>query len=162
MQQAGHTTTDLSDKIKQVLMEARMVLPGVQALLGFQLICVFSDSFERLSFAAKILHLASLSTIGVCTVLLLAPVSYHRIVEKGEDSEQFHQFAGRLLLWAMVFLGLGAAGDFAVVLHKISGSWPIAGGIGSAAAAVCFTLWFGYTSWTRERWRGLGENRKAA
>src|SRR5690348_6595442 len=34
-------TIDLTEKIKQVLIETRMVLPGAQALLGFQFITVF-------------------------------------------------------------------------------------------------------------------------
>ena len=40
--------TELSTRIKQVLTEARVVLPGAQALLGFQFIAVLTDSFARL------------------------------------------------------------------------------------------------------------------
>ncbi|MBV9544742.1 MAG: hypothetical protein JOY61_10220, partial [Chloroflexi bacterium] len=39
--------TPLSAKIKQVLTEARVVLPGVQALLGFQFIAMLTDAFEK-------------------------------------------------------------------------------------------------------------------
>ena len=52
--------------------------------------------------------------------------AYHRIVERGDDSEEFHNFAGRILLLAMFFLGLGLAGDFFVVVQKISGSLQLA------------------------------------
>ena len=37
--------TSLENKIKQVLTEARVVLPGAQALLGFQLAAMLSDAF---------------------------------------------------------------------------------------------------------------------
>lgn len=41
------STESSTEALQQTLDEARMVLPGVQALFGFQLIAVFSDGFER-------------------------------------------------------------------------------------------------------------------
>jgi len=35
----------LDDEADRVISEARMVLPGMQALFGFQLIAVFSERF---------------------------------------------------------------------------------------------------------------------
>jgi hypothetical protein len=46
-QQTMKEDTSLNDRITQMLTEARVVLPGVQALLGFQLISVISQSFEK-------------------------------------------------------------------------------------------------------------------
>jgi len=53
MAEAKGTTVDT--KVDHVLTEARVVLPGVQALLGFQLAGVLTDSFEQLprSFAGR-------------------------------------------------------------------------------------------------------------
>jgi hypothetical protein len=42
---AADEEESLKDALQQTLDEARMVLPGVQALFGFQLIAVFSDGF---------------------------------------------------------------------------------------------------------------------
>jgi hypothetical protein len=39
---------DLSDRIKKVLLECRMALPGAQAFLGFQFAIVFVQGFEQL------------------------------------------------------------------------------------------------------------------
>jgi hypothetical protein len=36
----------LEEKTRTTIEEARMVLPGVQALFGFQLIAVFNNSFH--------------------------------------------------------------------------------------------------------------------
>ena len=36
----------LKDAVEQALEEARMVLPGIQALFGFQLIAVFNQRFD--------------------------------------------------------------------------------------------------------------------
>lgn len=38
----------LGDTVRNILEEARMILPGVQTLFGFQLIVVFNQRFEDL------------------------------------------------------------------------------------------------------------------
>ena len=45
--------TRLEDKIDQALTEARVVLPGAQALLGFQLVTMFMDSYDKLPASSK-------------------------------------------------------------------------------------------------------------
>ena len=55
----------LETEIEQVLEEARMVLPGIQALFGFELIVVFNDRFgQSLGDPAKRLHLAAVVLTG--------------------------------------------------------------------------------------------------
>jgi len=90
--------TPLSDKIKHVLTETRMVLPGAQALLGFQLITTVLTDFDKLPHSSKIVHLITIFVTSLSVALLMAPAARHRLVEKGADSEQFHLFAGRKLL----------------------------------------------------------------
>jgi hypothetical protein len=87
----------LPDKIKEVLIEARMVLPGAQALLGFQLANTLASSFDRLPRTAQWIHFASLICIILSIIFLMAPAAYHRIAEHGEDSLEFYNLAGWLL-----------------------------------------------------------------
>jgi hypothetical protein len=49
----------LEEEATHVTDEARMVLPGVQAILGFQLIAVFNQRFQELSDARQMLHLVA-------------------------------------------------------------------------------------------------------
>jgi len=142
--------TPLSDQIKRVLLEARIVLPGVQALLGFQLIIVYMDAFDRLAGLLKYAHLAGLACIGLSMVWLMTPAAYHRLVEHGEDSERFLRLSGRLLMLAMALLALVTAIDFWVVVEKVSHarSWGLVSA--GAALVVFYGLWFGYT-WYRRR-----------
>ncbi len=71
--------------------EARIVLPGAQALLGFQFITFLTDGFEKLSRTSQILHFVALALVALCAILLMAVPAYHRIVEKGEDTEHFQK-----------------------------------------------------------------------
>jgi len=112
----------LTDKIKHVLTECRVVLPGSQALLGFQFICVLTESFDKLPPLSKYIHLASLGLNAVAIVLLITPAAYHRLVEEGEETEHFHRFASKILVAALVPLALALAGDVYVVVQKVSDS----------------------------------------
>ncbi|HEY0375730.1 MAG TPA: DUF6328 family protein [Pyrinomonadaceae bacterium] len=141
----------LTDKIRHVLTEARVVLPGAQALLGFQFVTTLMEAFEKLPLSSRYVHLASLSMVAVSIVLLMLPAAYHRIVERGEETEHFHRFAGRALIAAMVPLALGVSGDFYVVVRKITES--ATSGVAAALVSLLFFygLWFGLTLYRRGR-----------
>jgi len=148
---SDHGPTDLESKIKHVLTEARMVLPGAQALLGFQFVTMLLGDFDRLPRAHKLVHRASLLLTSLSVTLLMTPAARHRIVEHGANTEEFHRFAGRVLLTAMVPLALGIAGDLFVVIAKVTASLAAAL-IGSILTlAVAFTCWFGYTWYLRRK-----------
>jgi hypothetical protein len=149
-QQQGEGGAKLAEKIEHVLTEARVVLPGVQALLGFQLAAYLMEGFDKLPTSSKYIHLASLLLLGLSIVLLMTPAAYHRIVEEGEDSEHFRKIASRLLLWAMVPLAPALAGDFYVVLAKVTESTAF-GIVGAVLIIILFYgLWFGFTYYRRK------------
>ncbi len=143
--------TDITDKVEHVLTEARMVLPGVQALLGFQFSIMFVQGFDPLPASSKYVHLASLALVALSTVLLIAPAAYHRIVEQGEDTEHFHRFASRMVLAAMVPLALGTCGDFFVVVRKVTGSSTFGVTVAALVLVFVFGLWFGFTSYRKSQ-----------
>jgi hypothetical protein len=57
--------TPLTTKIEQMLTEARVILPGAQALLGFQLTVTLTRAFGQLSDSLKLFHVASLCCVAV-------------------------------------------------------------------------------------------------
>jgi len=132
----------LEDKIVQVLTEARVVLPGAQALFGFQLAMTLMDAYEQLPASSKDIHLASICAIACTIVFLMAPPAYHRIVERGEDTERFHKFASGMVLAAMIALPLGFAGDLWVVVRKQTDSIRAANVWALVTLAVFYGVWF--------------------
>jgi Family of unknown function (DUF6328) len=143
----------LTDKIKHVLTECRVVLPGAQALLGFQFVTTLMEAFEKLPSSSKYVHLASLALVALSIVLLITPAAYHRIVERGEETEHFHRFASRILVAALVPLALGVSGDLFVVVRKVTES--VTSAVASAIVSLLFFygLWFGFTLYRRNRER---------
>lgn len=141
----------VDEEIRHALTEIRMVLPGAQALLGFQFITLVLEEFEKLPQTMKVVHLVSLSMMTLAVILLMTPAAYHRIVEKGENTERFHRFTGRMLMIALLPLGLGFSGDFYVVIWKVSSSNALAALCTVALLVFIFGAWFGlpmYRKWS--------------
>ncbi|MGB8507414.1 MAG: DUF6328 family protein [Pyrinomonadaceae bacterium] len=141
--------TKLKDKIRHVLTEARVVLPGAQALVGFQFVAVLMESFEKLPPWSKYVHLLSLAMTSLTVILLMTPAAYHRIVEQGESTEHFHKFASRMVIASMVPLALGICGDVYVVVRKVLDSQLVAVVAALVMLALFWELWFGLTIYRR-------------
>jgi hypothetical protein len=139
----------LTDKIKHVLTECRVVLPGSQALLGFQFIVILTEGFDKLPASSKYVHLACLGLNALVIVLLMTPAAYHRIVERGEETAHFHRFASKLLVASLVPLALGLAGDVYVVVQKVTDSQLVSVVAGLVILAVFWELWFGLPLYRR-------------
>lgn len=149
-EQEDRDKSDLPDRIKKVLIECRMALPGAQAFLGFQFAIVFARGFERVPRPWQVIHFLSLLATTIATVLLIAPAAYHRIHEAGEDTERFRNVASRLLLASLVFLGPGMAGDLFVVIAKGTQSSAAASVIAGLLLLAFYGLWFGVSAWRRK------------
>ena len=132
----------LEDKVVQVLTETRVVLPGAQALFGFQLAMTLMQGYDELPGSSKGVHLFSTCAIALAIVFLMAPPAYHRIVEGGEDTERFHRFASAMVVAAMAALPLGFSGELWVVVRKQTSSVGAAGLSAALALAFFYGLWF--------------------
>jgi len=137
--------TRLETKIEHALVELRVVIPGAQALLGFQLACMLTESFARLPQLSRWLHLAALALVAVSIVLLLTPAAYHRLALAGEYTQGFHRLVSRFLIAGMAPLALGITGDFLVVAQLVSGSYALASVLAGALLCLCIGLWFVFT-----------------
>jgi hypothetical protein len=107
--------TPLPKQIEQMLTEARTVLPGAQALLGFQLTAFLAESFARLSSGLKVAHVSALLLVAVTVLLLMTPAAYHRILYAGEDSQDVLRVGSRTVTFATFPLSAALALDTYVV-----------------------------------------------
>lgn len=141
--------TGLEEKINHILTEARIILPGTQALLGFQFLAMLMQGFDKLPPLSKSIHLASLTVMAISIILLMTPPAYHRIVEKGEATEHFFSLASVMVLASMVPMGLGMCGDFYVVARQVTKSSSFSAATSIALLMFLFGLWFGLTTYRR-------------
>jgi uncharacterized protein DUF6328 len=140
----GHAAEALSlnDAASHLLEECRMVLPGIQALFGFQLIAVFSPEFaQRLSPLERGLHLAAITLVVLSIALVMAPAALHRQAEPRSVSEHFISVSSHLLLWGMMPLALGICADVYLVGRLVLGSRVAAAALASALLGAVGALW---------------------
>jgi Family of unknown function (DUF6328) len=144
-------TTPLSTKIEQMLTEARVIIPGCQALLGFQLIAMLTRAFDELPLDAKIMHAAGLCCVTIATILLMTPAALHRLSFGGDDSEPFLRLGAAFVVAALLPLALGIAADVYVVFLKITHSRAITTMAGLTLLLAMLGLWYFYPMWLRMR-----------
>ncbi|MGY3266095.1 DUF6328 family protein [Lysobacter sp. HA35] len=137
----GVEALSLSKAADDLIEECRMVLPGVQALFGFQLVAVFSERFDTaLSHGEKMLHLGSIGLVVVAIALIMTPAAYHRLTAPDRISAHFLRLSTRLLMAGMPLLMLALVLDAYLVGRLIDG--PHTGtAIASALLCVFVALW---------------------
>jgi hypothetical protein len=130
----------LETRIEQVLTELRIVLPGAQALFGFQFAAVLTASFDGLPVVLKGVHMASLGLVAAAVVMLIAPAAYHRIAAAGNAEERVLRYAVRLMLPAQGFLAVGLIGDAYVTMQLVFENDILAISVACIALATFVTL----------------------
>jgi hypothetical protein len=141
--------TSLKSKIEQMLTEARVIIPGGQALLGFQLIATLTKAFSELPDLFKYVHCAALCAVALTVILLMTPAALHRLGFQGEDDPVFFEIGSRLVIAASIPLAIGISGDVAVVFFKTTGDTIMALGAGAIALLALLAFWLAYQLWRR-------------
>ena len=119
-----------------------MVLPGIQALFGFQLVAVFSSGFaSELTAGERRLHLAAILCVVAAVALVMAPATLHRHREPESISRAFLTLSSRLLMWSMAPLAIGTTLDVYLVARVIAQSVVIAAACAAAASGTFLSLW---------------------
>jgi hypothetical protein len=136
--------TPLDVQVDQLLTEARLIIPGAQALLGFQFAVTLMRAFAELPEAVKMLHVAALCCIGLAVIMLMAPASIHRIAFGGEDDQAFVRVASFFVVAAPLPLAFGIALDTYVAAGRALQSDRAATLLGLAATIVLLGTWYVY------------------
>ena len=144
--------TPLETQIDQLLTEARVIIPGVQAMLGFQLIIPLTRAFAQLPIEAKAAHAVALCCMALAIILLMAPASLHRIAFAGEDDPEFFRIASLFVILAPLPLAFGIALDTYVAAGRALQS-AAATALAFLAIIVLLGLWYAYPLWRRLRRR---------
>jgi len=133
--------TPIDVRVEHMLTEARVLLPGAQALLGFQLTVMFTEAFGELAPGSRLIHVIALCCTSLAVVLLMAPAAFHRITYGGENTEDFHRLGSGLILAAAVPLAGGIVGDLYVAVEKGMHSPTPAAAVAALALAALAALW---------------------
>jgi hypothetical protein len=146
---AEHKETPLKTRVQQLLTEARVIIPGAQALLGFQFIVTLTKSFAELPPSAKYLHAGGLCAVALAIILLMTPAAIHRIAFQGEDDEAFFRIGSWLVIVAVGPLAPGISSDVYVVFFKTTENPAAALVAALLSLFVLLGLWYAIPLWLR-------------
>lgn len=133
----------LEEQSDSILQECRMVLPGVQAVLGFQLIAVFQPTFEQeLDALDRALHVASMAAFALAVICLMLPAAFHRLAEPGLVTPRFVEMGSTVIAIGLGSLALGLALDVYLVTHVALHALAPSITLGILVALVGALAWF--------------------
>jgi hypothetical protein len=134
--------TALHDKVQMMLTEARVVLPGIEGIIGFQLVIPMSVAFAGIPAEARYMHFAALFMVALSSILLLSPAAVHRLAFHGSDSTRFLSIGSRLLTVALAPFAVGVAADFYVAAGRMLGYNRGAMLAAAAMFAIMMVSWY--------------------
>jgi hypothetical protein len=147
--------TPLHTKIDQMLTEGRVILPGAQALLGFQLVVLLTKAFGQLPAPARAVHLVALMCVVLAIILLIAPAAIHRLTFDGNDDPRLHSTGSILMTLALLPLALGLSCDIWVALTKLFADQDSLALVGALSVWVLLmTMWYVVPLALRRLYRG--------
>jgi uncharacterized membrane protein len=132
----------LEHRAQQTIEEARMVLPGIQALFGFQLVAVFNQRFPQIPAGQQLLHYVALLLVGAAIGLIMAPAAYHRIAEQHSVSRFFIQLASFMIAISMLPLLTALSFEIYILGHLVLDNDQASFWIAVGMAAFLVSLWY--------------------
>jgi len=126
------------------LEEGRLILPGIQALFGFQLIAVFNEPFYRLSQFNQELHLLAVILSMVSIGLAMTPAALRRQVEPSRVTQNLLNRLSRILSLSLVPLMFGFALDIYILFQVVLSNVLISAVVGVLAFLLLAGMWFAY------------------
>jgi hypothetical protein len=142
--QADTVAVSLKERVGDLMTETRIVLPGVQALLGFQFAAYLTQAFAKLPADARMAHDISLVLLLTSMVLLMTPAPFHRLAEDGRETERLCRLTVRLIALALAALALAVALDVYVAVMAVMNNSLAASLAAALAATLALAVWFAY------------------
>jgi hypothetical protein len=134
----------LGSQVENIEQEARMVLPGIQTLFGFQLMVAFSSGFkENITANEQYIHLLSLLLVAISGILVVAPAAYHRQANH-QISEHFVKLSSRFLTLALAPFAIGTCLDIYLVSRMMTDSILLAQSVTAFLFCLYAGIWFIY------------------
>jgi uncharacterized protein DUF6328 len=138
----GEETEDKRDRqMIELLNELRVAMPGVQILFGFLLTVPFAQGFEKVTDFQRNVYFVTVLLAALTTACLIAPSAAHRMLFHQGERPWVIEFANRMLISGLVFLGLALVGAVLLVTDFIFDG-AVVFIVPPALLAVLVFLWF--------------------
>lgn len=130
----------ITRNLNELLQELRVMQTGVQILTGFLLTVPFTDRFTDLEQHHRVIYLCILAAAVLTTLVIVAPVTYHRLLFRRGQREWLVAAAHFCTLTALAGLALVSAAVVFLVFDIVVGLTAAA--LAASGVALAFlALW---------------------
>jgi hypothetical protein len=137
----GETLEQLLDRnLAELLQELRVAFTGVQILFAFLLSLAFTQRFTELQGFDIAVYVVALLSTALATMVLIAPVSFHRIVFRRRQKAALVVVADRLLILGLALLIPAICSSVLLILDVVLGRWQ-------AIVGCSITVLVGLVTW---------------
>ena len=141
-QSRGETLDQVLDRnVAELLQELRVAFTGVQILFAFLLSLAFTQRFEDVSSFGLAAYTIALLSTALATMVLIAPVSFHRIVFRRRQKAALVVVSDRLLMVGIALLIPAIGSSVLLVLDVVLGRWQAIVG-SSVTVLVALLTWY--------------------
>jgi hypothetical protein len=112
--------------------EARMAMPGIQALIGFEMIAVCGERYGDFDAVERWTNFGTLALVTLAIVLFVAPGGYQRLLHAGSS----------FFAWATVFLAAAIGSELYLVVRIATEEHWFGPILAVATCAMFAYFWF--------------------
>jgi Family of unknown function (DUF6328) len=142
------TAASADRRYSELLQELRVSQTGIQVLLGFLFTVVFSNRFSDLTGTQRAIYLTTLVLGASATAVLIAPVSFHRILFGLRVKPELVRTANRLTMLGLGLLMCTITGAMLLVFDVML-KGPVVVWLAVAVGAWFVLLWWVVPLWLR-------------
>lgn len=147
----GETLDTVLDRnLGELLQELRVAITGVQVLFAFLLGLAFTQRFADLDDFGVAVYTVTLMTTALATVLLIAPVSFHRLVFRRRQKAALIHVGDLMLRAGLAMLVVSIGCGTLLVLDVALGRGAALAGSGLVLLTGAVT-WYALPLWARRR-----------
>jgi hypothetical protein len=151
----GETLDQVLDRnVNELLQELRVAFTGVQILFAFLLSLAFTQRFQALDGFERAVYVVALLSTALATTVLIAPVSFHRVVFRRRRKAALVIVADRFLMIGLALLVLAIPSAVLLILDVVLGLWWAVMG-SSLTAVVALLTWYALPLVIRRGGHGL-------
>jgi Family of unknown function (DUF6328) len=130
----------LDRNVDEMLQELRVAQTGVQILFAFLLTITFQQRFSEITTFQRNVYVTTLILVALATALLIAPVSFHRIVFRQRQKRRLVEATNRLAIGGLVLLLLAVCGAVLLILDVVVGTRAAV--VGTSGVALWFVIFW--------------------
>jgi O-antigen/teichoic acid export membrane protein len=134
-----------SEKLQNALDEGRTLILGAQIIVGLLYRTVFEPGYDRFPRHAQLLVIGALVLVLAAFILLMAPVSYHRIVDRGENRADLNSFVLAIMKPTLPLFAFSMGLTLYIATEKVEGI-TLAVIYSVTGAGLALMLWYGVGS----------------